>query len=63
MFETIRKLGGWAGQGSVVRNEPSEVAGHPSMVDLVDSAEIEFGADRRSCKGLEQRGDMSQCRD
>lgn len=33
------------GQGGVVGNQPSKVAWHPIMVGLVDSAEIEFGAD------------------
>ena len=47
MFETIRKLGGWAGQGGVVREEPSEAAGHLSMVDRADSAETGLGAERR----------------
>lgn len=33
------------GQGGGVGNQPSEVAWHLIMVGLVDSAEIEFGAD------------------
>lgn len=28
------------------------------MVGLIDSAEIEFGADRKSCEGSEQRGSV-----
>lgn len=33
-------------------NEPSEIVKHPVMLGPIDSAEIEFGEERKSCEGL-----------
>lgn len=42
----------------MIGNDPSEVARHSVMIGFVDSAEIEFGVDKKSYKGSKPRGSV-----